>query len=143
MQHIIIFKKRSTRDPKEETTEKELKRFEGTWKIVALEVGGERTPERFFEDPRVTIEANGKFTYTENKVATPGTFKVDLAKKPHHIDITFTGGPDKGKTILGIYELDGDTYRVCLAIPGKRRPTEFASAKESGQVLEVFEREQP
>jgi len=68
---------------------------------------------------------------------------VDVAKKPKQLDITFTDGPDKGKTTLAIYELEDDTYKVCIDVGEKGRPTEFASKKGSGHVLQVLKREKP
>jgi uncharacterized protein (TIGR03067 family) len=38
-----------------------------------------------------------------------GTVTVNSMKKPKAIDVAMTEGPEKGKTVLGIYEIDGDT----------------------------------
>ena len=54
-----------------------------------------------------------------------------------------TEGPGKGKTMLGIYELTGDTYKVCFALPGGERPKEFASKPGSKTMLIVMKREKP
>jgi uncharacterized protein (TIGR03067 family) len=40
----------------------------------------------------------------------------------------------------GIYELDGDTLRMCLAPPGKKRATKLESREGSGLSLEVWKR---
>ena len=48
---------------------------------------------------------------------------------------------ENDKTKLGIYELDGDTYKFCLAPAGKPRPTEFTSKEGSGHSLGVSKRE--
>src|SRR5262245_3126070 len=42
-----------------------------------------------------------------------------------------TEGPSKGTVMLGIYEFDGDTLKVCFDAEGKKRPTEFKSAPGS------------
>jgi uncharacterized protein (TIGR03067 family) len=46
----------------------------------------------------------------------------------------------KGQVVVGIYELDGDTLRVCLPEPGtgKERPTEFSG--KQGRSLTIYER---
>jgi uncharacterized protein (TIGR03067 family) len=72
-----------------------------------------------------------------------GTFVLDPGKKPKTIDIKFTEGPEKGNTSLGIYELDGDTLKICLTITAKDRPTEFAAKAKSGHGFEVLKREKP
>ena len=40
-----------------------------------------------------------------------------------------------------IYEVDGDTLKLCLAVLGKEPPTEFSSKPGSGHVLEIYRRE--
>ena len=127
-------------DDKDEI-KKELERFQGTWKFESLEVGGMKMDVGVYKDVRLILEGD-KFTHKEGKEPAHGTFKVDVSKKPKTIDITFTDGPEKGNTILGIYELDGDTYRVCIDLAKKDvRPTKFESKKGTMLVLEVLKRE--
>jgi uncharacterized protein (TIGR03067 family) len=95
-----------------------------------------------FKKSRLIIKGD-RFTFKTEQGSGAGTFKVDLAQKPKKIDVTFTDGPEKGKTAQGIYELEGDTYKVCIALAGKERPTTFASKPNSGHVLEVLQREKP
>jgi hypothetical protein len=45
--------------------------------------------------------------------------------------------------VLGIYELDGDNLKICLALPGKDRPMVFATAAENAQQLVVYKRDKP
>ena len=42
--------------------------------------------------------------------------------------------------MLGIYELESDSYKICFASAGKPRPSEFASNPGSGYILQVWER---
>ena len=125
--------------PKEEAVKKELDRFKGTWKIVSLEMNGQKTPAEGFEKARLILKGD-QFKMTMGEESFRGTFQVDPTQKPKTIEVTFTEGPDKGKTCQGIYELKGDTYKVCIGMPGNERPKEFATKKDSGHVLEVFER---
>jgi len=48
-----------------------------------------------------------------------GVFKIDSTKKPKEIDIMDESGVKNDKTKLGIYELNGETYKYCLAPAGK------------------------
>ena len=119
---------------------KEYERFTGTWVFESVEVGGEKLALDALKGAGLTIDGN-KFTAKEKEGAVHGTYKVDLSKKPKTIDVTFSDGPEKGKTMLGIYELDGDTYKVCFDISGKERPTKFESKKGTMLVLETLKRE--
>jgi uncharacterized protein (TIGR03067 family) len=80
---------------------------------------------------------------TDPRATYRGTFTIGLGVTPKRIDMTFTGGPEAGKTVLGVYELDGDTYKVCVGLSGRGRPEGFASEPGSGHALEVLKREKP
>jgi len=125
----------------QDEVKKELARFEGTWKWVSIEMEKMKLSADALEHPRLKLMGD-KFSVTEENNATfGGTFKVDPSKKPKTIDVTFGDGPEKGKTALGIYELEGDTYKVITDPAGKSRPTEFAVKPGSGHVLQVLKRE--
>ena len=81
--------------------------------------------------PKLTIKGN-EYTWSPGG---GGTFKIDPTKKLKEIDVTYTEGPEKGTTMLGIYEIDDDTYRPCFKMMGKERPTEFTADAESGQAI--------
>jgi uncharacterized protein (TIGR03067 family) len=59
---------------------------------------------------------------------------------PPQIDMKFDAGPEKGNTNLGIYKIDGDTWKLCLATRGLVRPTRFAATPGSGFALETLTR---
>jgi len=124
----------------DEAVKKELARFEGTWKFISIETEKEKITEEVLKHPRLKIMGD-KFTVTDENTSYGGTFKIDPAKKPKTIDVSYTDGPEKGKTSLGIYELEGDTYKLCIDPEGKSRPTEFAAKPGSGYYLEVLKRE--
>ena len=55
--------------------------------------------------------------------------KLDPAKKPREMDITYDDGPNKGKTHHAIYALEGDTLTICRhQQPGRERPNSRARA---------------
>ena len=79
------------------------------------------------------------YTLKQGGQTRTGTIKIDPTKKPKQLDIISGEGPNKGKSLLGIYELDGDTLRYCVSPPGKTRPTEFSG--KVGQSLYVNKKE--
>jgi uncharacterized protein (TIGR03067 family) len=54
--------------------------------------------------------------------------------------ITGTEGPNYGKTFPAIYELKGDTLRICYDLSGTKRPTEFKSVAGTRLYLVTYHR---
>jgi uncharacterized protein (TIGR03067 family) len=54
--------------------------------------------------------------------------------------ITGTGGPNVGKTFPAIYEIKGDTLRICYDLSGAQRPTEFKSVAGTKLYLVTYTR---
>jgi uncharacterized protein (TIGR03067 family) len=129
-------------DPKG-AVKKEYDRFEGTWKMESFTVDGKPAAMEGFVDFKMTLKGD-TFTTVSSEGKTNGTYTIDPSKSPKTIDIKFTGGPLDGLTMQGVYELEGDTYKVCLPGGGKKdRPKELASKEGSGLVLEVLKRVKP
>ncbi len=121
-------------------------RLEGRWKVVALESDGRKaTPaeldamkdggwvfkgtEVSFEDPRIPTVTS--------------SFKLDPGKDPKEIDVIGLDGPQKGKSMEGIYKLEDGRLTICvrdLASAGKGRPSAFVTEAGSGLGLIVLER---
>jgi uncharacterized protein (TIGR03067 family) len=154
----------------EEEAKKEKERLQGTWKLVAvdgsgkskIEIGpGEPKMDDLAEphqteqaDHQVGAEVDGRFVFSGDEVTAKKDgqilynfkFKLDISKSPKAIDLEIVEVPapnqDKeGKTSLGIYALDGDDLKLCLATPGEGdRPTKLAG--EAGRhVLLTLKRE--
>ena len=54
--------------------------------------------------------------------------------------ITGTEGPNHGKTFPAIYEIKGDTLRICYDLSGVKRPTEFKSVPGTRLYLVTYSR---
>lgn len=91
--------------------EGDKKELLGTWTITRYEYDGK--PDKAM---------NGfSWTFTEDIIKNSGTkgvgwtYKIDPSATPAHIDIAFD--PKKPKDMFhGIYELKGDTLRICVPI---------------------------
>jgi uncharacterized protein (TIGR03067 family) len=115
----------------------DLAKLQGTWNIVALEMDGQKMPAG--GDGRIVVDGD-RFTSEGMGATYKGKLTVDPKQKPKAFDLKFTAGPEKGNTNLGIYELKGDRWKICLDFHGKQRPKEFAAAAGSGRAVEVLER---
>jgi uncharacterized protein (TIGR03067 family) len=102
---------------------KELRRLQGTWRLHSS-TGGDEQMQLVFADNKITIR-------------TPpgdirGTITVDASRMPPTFDILLPK-----ETLLGIYQLEGETLRLCYNERGKPRPRHF----KDGSELKVFHRE--
>jgi uncharacterized protein (TIGR03067 family) len=127
--------------PKDDTKVKaEVEKLQGTWNVVALETADMKMPENAVKGSKIVVKKDMFITISMG-ATYKGTFKIDVSGTPKTLDLTFTEGPEKGKTNLGIYELDGETWKICLNVTGKDRPKEFIAKAGSGFVLETLRRE--
>ena len=120
----------------------EHKKFEARWRFVEVEVGGKKIPTKAFEKDTLVLKGNRFASFVAGKLVH-GDFKIDPLAKPKTIDIIFTEGPGKGHSQKGIYELDGDTQKICIAMPDQPRPTDFVTSPDNEHILEVLKRENP
>jgi uncharacterized protein (TIGR03067 family) len=126
---------------------KDQEALQGTWVMTAKEFMGKKASEDEIKKlgTRIVLKGDTVTVSTldagEYVVVSEATFKLDPATKPKSMDLTVTGGPSKGKSGLAIYELDGDTLKVCWAIDEEKRPTRFAGPKDSEWIFVVYKRE--
>lgn len=106
---------------------------DGSWTPTAVILGGLRIPKEALDATTLVIDGpNYEVTIAGEKEPDRGYSKTDTAVTPHRITLVSTNGPNKGKTILGIYEVKSATaFRVCYDMSGKAFPTEFKAPKNT------------
>jgi uncharacterized protein (TIGR03067 family) len=120
--------------------EKEVRKFQGTWTFESSVAGGKELPADQLKGLILLFEGEKHTVKKGDDVIQVGTQKLDPSKSPKTIDVTMTEGPSKGTVMLGIYEIDGDTLKVCFDGEGKKRPTEFKSPPGSQTFVNVHKR---
>jgi uncharacterized protein (TIGR03067 family) len=116
-------------------------KLEGEWVMVSGEASGQAMPaDTVKTGKRVARGGETSITFG-GQVYFKAKYTLDPAKKPKAIDYVMTEGPTKGKTHLGIYEIDGDTVKFCFGGPGAERPTDFTAKGGSGRTLSVCKRD--
>ena len=120
-----------------DATKEDLKRMQGKWKFVERIIDGKK------------VDQKATWTFSGNEIIygpdsdRRAVLKLDATTKPKTFD--FDHVSKDGKIIdkvLGIYEIEGDTFKICVTIPGKSaaRPKAFESKEGSGHTLTVLQR---
>lgn len=109
--------------------------IQGSWQAVAGEIGGKPLPAESVKSTILKL-ADGKYEVSavDGRPDT-GTYRLMSNAKPKRIDVILGLGPNAGKTIPAIYELSGDSLKICYALRGSNAPTEFKTAAGTGGYL--------
>jgi uncharacterized protein (TIGR03067 family) len=112
--------------------------WQGTWKLVSCKWNGEPQPgdvQWIVSGDHYNIRLDGQ-TGTD-----PYTFTLDARKK--QIDVFHHDTPQGtyGGKLKGIYEINGDSLKICYELTGERYPKSFDAGPGSRQVLYQFQRE--
>jgi uncharacterized protein (TIGR03067 family) len=117
-----------------------LAALNGRWTSDSAVKAGEAYPDNIRKSIRLVL-SKGKYTATVGEDVDEGTYKIDDSENPKTITFVVTRGPNKGKTIPGIYELDKGGLRICCDMSGKTRPTKFESKPDTQSFLASYHRQ--
>jgi uncharacterized protein (TIGR03067 family) len=127
----------------QEGAKKDLEDMQGVWTVSRFVLAGQDSPEDLNKKITFVVDGDKLLVKLDSSVLSEGTVVLDPGKNPKQMKVTSTAGPDKGQTKLGIYEIDGDMLKICFYMDDsgtKKRPAEFASAKDSVTSLAVMKR---
>jgi RNA polymerase sigma factor (sigma-70 family) len=121
------------------TTEKKMQeRLQGTWNCLSHQYSGVKSQP----DMALTIKGDTWETKLDGKVTQSGTFKfVDLNASPKQVDWLIASSvveDDKGKTVRGIFMLDGDS--LCSCGCEAARPEGFFTQEGDGCASSLYKR---
>jgi uncharacterized protein (TIGR03067 family) len=115
--------------------------IKGTWALSAVTDNGQGADETFIKQTKAKFEDKAYSQIVAGMTVEEGTYKLDPDKTPRTIDFIIETGQDKGKTQLGVYEVDGDTLKFCVTKSGSAvRPKDFNAKEGSNQMLFVWKR---
>ena len=113
--------------------------IQGSWTPVKAELGGQPISDAILKTIRLKL-TDGKYEVFVGMAPDKGTYVVDSSAKPKSITVNGTEGPNQGRTFPSIYELEGDSLRICYDLSGKKRPTEFKSVPGTKLYLVTYAR---
>ena len=120
-------------------TPDDQKALQGDWIPVKAELAGKPMPAAVLKAISLKLVKNEYEVLVAGK-PDKGTWTIDPTAKPKGMKITGVKGPNAGKTFPAIYELAGDTLRICYDLSGKKRPTEFKTKADTKLYLVTYQR---
>jgi uncharacterized protein (TIGR03067 family) len=124
-------------DDKKADATKDQEKLQGDWTLQSGERDGEAFPEDLVKALKRNITGDKYVVTRDGETLAKGTFTLDAGQKLKTIDIKLEG---VDKPVQGIYEVEGDTFKLCYAAPGEARPKEFATKAGTGVTLAVWKK---
>jgi uncharacterized protein (TIGR03067 family) len=123
----------------EHKTSGDQQALQGEWIPIKAELAGKPMPDAIVKTISLKLIKNEYEVLVAGK-PDKGTWTIDPATKPKSMKIIGVKGPSKGKTFPAIYELAGDTLRVCYDLSGAKSPTEFKTKADTKLYLVTYKR---
>jgi uncharacterized protein (TIGR03067 family) len=131
---------------KDDKVKDESNKLQGNWSIAEAERDGMKAPEDEIKKITLTIKGDKLVARRTENAGKPEekvydmSFTIDPTQKPKWIDVTYTDGERKGESSQGIYDLEGNTLKICMS-RGNTRPNDFETKAESQRHLMVLKRQ--
>jgi uncharacterized protein (TIGR03067 family) len=118
----------------------DAKAVQGNWKPIKADLAGQPMTEAVLKSISLKLD-KGKYEVFVGTQPDKGTYTLDSSSRPKGMTIAGTEGPNQGRTFPAIYELEGDTLRICYDLSGAKRPTEFKSLAGTRLYLVTYSRQ--
>jgi uncharacterized protein (TIGR03067 family) len=123
-----------------EAAKKDTALLQGEWSMVSGLADGQPMPDEMIKQMKRVCKGDETTVTSGGQMFLKAKFTLDPSKKPKTIDYQMTDGFTKGQKQLGIYELDGDTFKACFGAPGGERPADFISKAGDHRTSSVWKR---
>jgi uncharacterized protein (TIGR03067 family) len=121
----------------------DLDKLQGTWVLAKMEVDGEAISPENFKNWQSDYKGNKLTLHAGETVRRRGIVTLEPSRNPKAINTWDQDGPFEDQTVPGIYEIDGDTLKVCFARPGEDRPKEFTTKDNKAFLYCLYQRKKP
>jgi uncharacterized protein (TIGR03067 family) len=124
---VLAFCSLAVAGPQDEQAKRALEKMQGRWKVETEVIEGKKTSAELLANTAILFKDDNLIW--EPKEDNPTVkIRLDPSKKPPTIDLI-----DGKNTALGIYQLDGDTLRICWEDfnSGRARPKALKATKEN------------
>ena len=130
---LKVVRSRSAARPPGPLENAALRKFQGTWKLDGFELGGDnKLTEEEIKAGLDTDHEGNKFQLADKngKDTSSGRIAVDDSQKPPVL-VRIVTDRDNDLYTWCLYELDGDTLRLCQDVHQKGKPKEFKATADT------------
>jgi uncharacterized protein (TIGR03067 family) len=127
-------------EDRREAAKKDLAKLQGVWIMTSMETEGHVLAPEEFEGRNSLYEGDTLALRAGETVRRRGIVTLDPTRTPKAMNTWDADGPYADQTLPGIYELEGDTLKVCFARPGEPRPSKFTSKEGNGFLVCTYKR---
>jgi uncharacterized protein (TIGR03067 family) len=120
---------------------KDLQAMQGTWQMES-HVDAKKT-KIDVKKRKLFIGAELFLTRDGDKMLQAGVIRLVTGKSPRRIDVVVRKGQHEDNTMLGIYEVKGDTLKLCFDPEGEGRPAAFEAKPDTARYVAVYKRVKP
>lgn len=105
----------------------DMAQLQGRWSMVSGTADGYPIPANMLTNYSRVCHDDEITAMVGERLVIKAKITIDPSKKPKTIDYQVIDGPTKGRKHLGIYEVEGDTFKSCFGAPDAERPADFTS----------------
>ncbi|MCC7086782.1 MAG: TIGR03067 domain-containing protein [Pirellulales bacterium] len=116
----------------------DFRQMQGAWTLMYSEQNGAQLLYDVSGLGKLLVSGDRYLLSPQCPGAASGRFALNASRQPRQIDFVPLVGSNAGQLFQGIYELNGDTQRVCFAPPGQPRPISFFTMPGTGQISYVW-----
>jgi uncharacterized protein (TIGR03067 family) len=127
-------------DSPKDASKEDQEKLRGVWAFASSERDGKQERSESEDALELEFAAESFRFHLPAGARHPQPYRLDPDAKPKGIDWLAGGKHGPSEPLLGIYELEGDTLKICWGQSGGQRPKEFATGAGKGEWLWVLKR---
>ena len=137
---LLTLNTATVRGAENDAAKKDIAQLQGEWTMISGTADGQPMPEAMLRGARRVCKDDVTTVMVGGELFMKARFILNPSKNPKTIDYQVIDGPTKGKTQLGIYQIDRDRVKFCFGGVGAERPQEFSTKPGDGRTSSVWKR---
>lgn len=109
--------------------------LEGVWEMVRAELSGEAAPEVVVQNTILELAADEYRVRFRGEVMDQGSFEPAAA--PATLLLRGTTGPNSGRSIPCLFQINGDRLRICYGLDGSQ-PNAFKTSAGEARYMATY-----